>query len=308
MHYLTLNGKLVDGYDKDSIVFLVDGPRGVYTTVRTFEKRSIFQFHLHCKRIAYGCGVMIQDQNTTIPRGLTIITEQDSLTKLVTEELKIGMALSKEDGDKKITILVNWDIQRETYQIWIHYSVLPELALPPVSVEVMPGTRTHIKAKDSEWARYRRRIEEMKFNKKSTDCVLLDKDGKLNECTAANFFAIKDGKVYTGLKGVLYGTVMDTVLKVCAEMGIEVVTESPSIDDLTKFQEVFLSSTTRLVVSIDKLIVHNADCFFDGHTNVVLEKVHDNIKEYEFKTDVSKKINENVKKKLAGLSVLILDK
>lgn len=305
-HYLVVNKKLQD-YNKDSVSFLLESERGVYTTVRTFERQSIFHYVLHVKRLVYGCSVMIKDQlkeGEEIPEGLHPITDYDKFYKLVTEELKYGLSLSKSETEQKITILVTWKLP-DKYDILIHYSNLPELALPPVSVEIMPGTRTHIKAKDSEWARYRRRIEEMKKNPKSTDCVLLDKDDKLNECTAANFFAIIDGKVHTGIQGVLYGTVMDTILLVCKEMGLEVVKSSPEFKDIHKFQEVFLSSTTRLLVPIDKLIHHDADCFFDSKNDVILEKVNDKITEYEFKPKLGIEINENVKKKLKEFSVKI---
>lgn len=306
MHYLVINEQLQSGYDKDSVTFLVETPRGAYTTVRTYEKSSIFQYALHCKRLAYSCSVMINDQGVKeIPKGLLPITNTETLTPIITKNLKYGLGLSNETGEQKVTIHITWDLNDESYKIWIHYSTLPELAFPPVSVEVMPGSRTHIKAKDSEWARYRRRIDEMKINKKSTDCVLLDVDGKLNECTAANFFAIKDGKVHTGITGVLYGTVEDTVFKACSDLGIEVVHESPLISDITHFSEVFLSSTTRLVVPIDKLIVHSADCFFNGVNDVHLDTIKDSITEYEYKPNISKKINDVVISKLKELSILI---
>lgn len=250
---------------------------------------------------------MIKDQlkGEEIPKGLHAITDYDTFYKLVTEELKVGMSLSK-TKEQKITILVTWKLP-DKYDILIHYSNLPDLALPPVSCEIIPGTRTHIKAKDSEWARYRRQIESMKKNPKSTDCLLLDKDGKLNECLAANFFAIKDGKVHTGMKGVLYGTVMDTILTVCKEKGIPIVESAPEFKDIEKYDEVFLSSTTRLLVPIDKLIYHDADCFFDGKNDVDIKNVKETIKEYQYKTKIGYEINEGVKAKLKELSVAILE-
>lgn len=50
-HYLVVNKNLVKGYHKDSVSFLVESERGVYTTVRSFETKSIFQYVLHVKRL-----------------------------------------------------------------------------------------------------------------------------------------------------------------------------------------------------------------------------------------------------------------
>lgn len=76
------------------------------------------------------------------------------------------------------------------------------------------------------------------------------------EGTMTNFYAIdKNGAVHTAGEGILLGTVRRLLLEVCAREGIEVVLEAPSLRDAEAWQGCIVSSTSRLALPVDELVV-----------------------------------------------------
>jgi hypothetical protein len=60
------NGKLIESYDKDSNSFLLDFPRGAYTTMRTLmNQKAIFQYKHHIGRLKQSSTVMMEEHNNT---------------------------------------------------------------------------------------------------------------------------------------------------------------------------------------------------------------------------------------------------
>ena len=88
-------------------------------------------------------------------------------------------------------------------------------------------------------------------------------NGNVLEGSTLNFFLVKDGKVYTSSDDVLFGITRSVsafvnahrkfVLQVAKDNGIEVVLGEIHKDDLGKFDEAFISSTTREVCPVAKV-------------------------------------------------------
>lgn len=74
------------------------------------------------------------------------------------------------------------------------------------------------------------------------------------EGLSSNFFAVKDGKLFTAGDGVLLGTVRDEIIKQCKAHGIEVHLHPPSIHDGHQWEGCMISSTSRLALPVDELI------------------------------------------------------
>ena len=79
--------------------------------------------------------------------------------------------------------------------------------------------------------------------------------GALPEGTQTNFFAVLGGTLYTVGDGVLEGTVRRVVLEVCARDGIPVELVAPNVADVMDWDGAFVSSTSRLVLPIDEVVV-----------------------------------------------------
>lgn len=86
------------------------------------------------------------------------------------------------------------------------------------------------------------------------DALLIDKEGYIREGTRTNFFAVKDGKVYTApLTDVLEGITRKIVVKLAKENNIEIVEKKVKADKLQDYDEFFFTSTSMNVLPITQI-------------------------------------------------------
>jgi branched-subunit amino acid aminotransferase/4-amino-4-deoxychorismate lyase len=295
----------------DSEKFLLESHRGAYTAARTIktQENEIFVFDLkeHVERLAKSCKIMIKDELKEIPKHFEIITDENLLKQQIVKILETGLKLDDSTEETKITILITWEI--DNFDISIHFSDLG--SIPPknsLSIEMIPGSRSHITAKDSEWIRYRKLIESMKKDKKSNEIVLVDQEGLANEGLSSNFFVVmKDNSIWTANDGIISGTVRSLILKVCEELNINVVFKSPQVNDIKNWKEIFISSTSRLLLPIPKLYFHETKTYFDGDFNKKdLNIEESNVVEYNFETEFSSNLSKQVKERLLEMSEKII--
>ncbi|HYL63586.1 MAG TPA: aminotransferase class IV [Candidatus Methylomirabilis sp.] len=90
------------------------------------------------------------------------------------------------------------------------------------------------------------------------EVVLLNERGEVAECTAANVFAVKNGKVFTPPlnSGCLEGVTRGILLEIAPEAGIAVVEQALKPEDLYSADEVFISSTNRNLISVGEISGH----------------------------------------------------
>ena len=90
------------------------------------------------------------------------------------------------------------------------------------------------------------------------EVVLLNERGEVAECTAANIFAVKNGKVYTPPlnSGCLEGVTRGILFEIAPEAGIAVVEQALRPDDLYWADEVFISSTNRNLIGVGEIAGH----------------------------------------------------
>ncbi|GAA4709998.1 D-amino-acid transaminase [Brevibacillus fulvus] len=85
----------------------------------------------------------------------------------------------------------------------------------------------------------------------AADCIL-HRDGIVTECSASNFFAVKDGQLYTHPANnlILHGITRQTVIDLALKSGIPVQEEAFSIDFVKQADELFLTGTTSEITPI----------------------------------------------------------
>ncbi|MGB6897018.1 MAG: aminotransferase class IV, partial [Candidatus Acidiferrum sp.] len=90
------------------------------------------------------------------------------------------------------------------------------------------------------------------------EAVLLNERGEVAECTAANIFAVKNGKVYTPPlnSGCLEGVTRGILFEIAPEAGIAVIEQSLRPEDLYSADEVFISSTNRNLIGVGEIAGH----------------------------------------------------
>jgi branched-chain amino acid aminotransferase len=110
------------------------------------------------------------------------------------------------------------------------------------------------------------------------EVVLLNERGEIAECTAANIFAVKSGKVYTPPlnSGCLEGVTRGILFEIAPEAGVAVIEQTLRPEDLYAADEVFISSTNRNLLGVGEIsgraiakapgpVTRQLDELFDTH-------------------------------------------
>lgn len=90
--------------------------------------------------------------------------------------------------------------------------------------------------------------------------LLLSDDGRILEGTGTNFWAVRDGVIYTAGSGVLEGITRKILLELAGAQGLPVRLEAVRLDDVGLLDEAALSGSSRAllpVVAIDGQMVGN---------------------------------------------------
>lgn len=124
---------------------------------------------------------------------------------------------------------------------------------PPIICDVYNVIRHNALVKDSLWVK--QRDSYYKKSGSSVEEILLCENDQFYEGGQSNFFAIKDGKVFTKGEGVLQGTVRTMVLTICEKLGIPVSLDAPRLSEIGQWDACFITSTSRFVMNINTIRV-----------------------------------------------------
>jgi len=96
-------------------------------------------------------------------------------------------------------------------------------------------------------------------NKEGFDeVVMLNERGEVAECTSANIFGVKEGKILTPPlnSGCLEGITRGILLEIAPEAGLSIVEQTLRPEDLYSAEEVFITSTNRNLISVGEIAGH----------------------------------------------------
>jgi branched-chain amino acid aminotransferase len=83
---------------------------------------------------------------------------------------------------------------------------------------------------------------------------MLDWQGRVAECTGANIFFIKDGKIHTPTADCfLAGITRATAIMLAKKRGIEVIERRIMPDELSNFSECFITGTAAEVTAVSEI-------------------------------------------------------
>jgi branched-chain amino acid aminotransferase len=86
------------------------------------------------------------------------------------------------------------------------------------------------------------------------DAMMLDWEGRVAECTGANIFFVKDGKIHTPIADCfLDGITRKTVIELARRRGIEVNERRIMPDELNGFSECFITGTAAEVTPVSEI-------------------------------------------------------
>ena len=86
------------------------------------------------------------------------------------------------------------------------------------------------------------------------DAMMLDWEGRVAECTGANIFFIRDGKIHTPIADCfLAGITRATAIDLAKRRGIEVIERRILPDELAGFSECFITGTAAEVTAVAEI-------------------------------------------------------
>jgi branched-chain amino acid aminotransferase len=86
------------------------------------------------------------------------------------------------------------------------------------------------------------------------DAVMLDWQGRVAECTGANIFFVKDGRIHTPIADCfLAGITRATVIDLARRRGIEVIERRIMPDELDGFSECFITGSAAEVTPVSEI-------------------------------------------------------
>ncbi|PKH51051.1 branched-chain amino acid aminotransferase [Tenacibaculum sp. Bg11-29] len=86
------------------------------------------------------------------------------------------------------------------------------------------------------------------------EALLLDMNNNVAECSGANIFMEKDGKLYTPPKGhIMAGITRSTVIDLCKENGIPLEEKHVTLEELKNMDACFFTGTAAEVVGLESL-------------------------------------------------------
>jgi branched-chain amino acid aminotransferase len=91
-----------------------------------------------------------------------------------------------------------------------------------------------------------------------SEVVLLNERGEVAECTTANIFCVKDGKVSTPplSSGCLEGVTRGVLFEIAPRVGVTLVEQTLMPEDLYSADEVFITSTNRSLLGVSEIAGH----------------------------------------------------
>jgi branched-chain amino acid aminotransferase len=90
------------------------------------------------------------------------------------------------------------------------------------------------------------------------DAMMLDWEGRVAECTGANIFFVKDGKIHTPIADCfLDGITRQTVIGLARKRGMEVIERRIMPDELTSFSECFITGSAAEVTAVAEIVHWN---------------------------------------------------
>ena len=86
------------------------------------------------------------------------------------------------------------------------------------------------------------------------DAMMLDWEGRVAECTGANIFFVKDGKIHTPIADCfLDGITRRTVIDLARHRGFEVIERRIMPEELSSFSECFITGTAAEVTAVSQV-------------------------------------------------------
>ncbi len=225
---------------------------GIFTTMRVFQGEA-FAFERHWKRLEKDAGRI----------RLSFPFDRESVRQNLRDLLAANMVT---EGTTRIYIINNnvgfWrsDEPRPDVDIILCTAGLPtysSIARLSVAEQGRHAASPLAGVKTTAWLTNVWHLAEAQ-KAGWTEVILLNERGEVAECTSANIFCVKDGKVFTPplSSGCLEGVTRAVLIEIAPRAGVPIVEQPLTPDDLYSAEEVFITSTNRTLLGVSEVAGH----------------------------------------------------
>ena len=219
---------------------------GLFTTIRIVEGVP-FAFERHWKRLAHDaerthCPFPFQEEAVRARLGEVLAANQvrEGCARIYAISNQVGFWRSDENFPQADLLICSAGLP--TYRELVRLSIRPHgrhAASPLAGVKVTSWL-------NNVWNLYE--AQQAGFD----EVALLNERGEVAECTAANIFCSRGGKVLTPplTAGCLAGVTRSVLLEIGAQAGVAVEEGALFPEDLYAADEVFISSTNRSILPV----------------------------------------------------------
>ena len=227
---------------------------GIYETLRTYDGR-VFLYDRHMRRLRNSARLIDLILPFTDEELATRIQDTIDTAKLDGAEAYVRVLVTRGVGeltyDPKATPLPTWVVivkpltppSAETYERGVKVVLVDVVRNHPQSVNPMIKSNNLMNSALAA---------QQALKRGGFEAVMRNYRGELTECTQSNLFIVKNGVALTAPleSGLLPGITREFVFELGRDNGVEVREQILHDDDLFAADEVFLTSTTREILSI----------------------------------------------------------
>lgn len=222
---------------------------GIFTTVR-IHRGEAFAYERHWRRLEKDAAIIRLPLPTTGPKVRVQLHEVIRANKV-------------DDGCARIYLLYNsvgyWKSAEKMPDVDL---IITSADLPTYEQPIRLAVREHgrhaastlCSVKTTSWLNNVWAAAEAAYNGYD-EVIMLNERGEVSECTSANIFAVKNGKVFTPplSSGCLEGVTRGILFEIAPEAGVSLTEQSIHLEDLYSADEVFITSTNRNVIRVGEI-------------------------------------------------------
>ena len=226
----------------DVHTLLADAPPGIYSALRSYPGRRFLRLGAHLER----CRLSIERAGWDTPFDLhTLVRSIDRAAQAyVGGEFRVRLDLLEQPTQR------GGIVTQALLALAPHHPVPAEIMRQGARLALAPAglRRPAPLVKYTEWVSARSVCDTLAGE--AYEYLLLDEEQRVLEATSANFYLVTEGTLVTAESGILEGITRQIVLELARHGGLEVELRRPTLDDVARSDEAFITSSTREIVPV----------------------------------------------------------
>jgi branched-subunit amino acid aminotransferase/4-amino-4-deoxychorismate lyase len=209
---------------------------GVYTTFRTYNHDRVLRLQEHFDRLVKSAEL------------------QDVHARLDQENVRKGLLKIVADFPiVDVRLRIHWSLEKQEQTVFLmgeEFTPFPEV----MYIQGVAAQTVHLSRKNplSKATNFINETRELRAARPADvhEYLMVGTDGELLEGMTSNVFCIKNGTLYTASSGILLGITRQLTLEAVGHLSVPVVHQGLNVKDLTKVDEVFITSASRGVLPV----------------------------------------------------------